>query len=178
MHKKHQARLSQLARNRQPPPWPPLDGKCFLQINLAATATEARDAFGLNRLDNSIARPLGTKRLWTHKGIVLVIGMLNVFRWYCHTQARHSGELIRQDLSVLAANGEPLRKLFELNSTNRRLHFAQTPICPKRFMEPAESRSVFPMVNRLVALSVILQRPHRVPQFGRVCRYHASLAGG
>ena len=114
MHKKHQARLSQLARNRQPPPRPPPDGKCFLQINLAATATEARDAFGLNRFDNSIARPLRTKRLWTHKGIVLVIGMLNVSRRYRYTQAWQGRELAGQDLSVLAANGEPRGKFPQL----------------------------------------------------------------
>jgi hypothetical protein len=119
MHKKHQACLSQLACNGKALLRAPFKRKRLFQIDLTATPTEAGDSLGVDRLNNSIAGPFWTKNLWTNKGIILVIGMLNVLWWHRNTQARQGRELAGQDLCVSAPNGKPLEKFPQLYSANR-----------------------------------------------------------
>jgi hypothetical protein len=43
-------------------------------------------------------------------------------------------------------------------------------------VQPAEARREFVIVDGLVILAVVLERPHRLPQLGIVGGHHAALA--
>src|SRR5690606_20670044 len=72
----------------------------------------------------------------------------------------------------------PFSHAFELNSTNRCLHFHHAPVGPKAVMNPAEANRMITLVDGFPALAVILERPHTRPEFLIVGGHHATFATG
>ena len=178
MHKEHQARLSQFARNRQPALRPPLDRKCILQIDLTATAGKAGNPLCSNFCEDSIAVPTSTKSFRPHESIILIVGVTDMFRRRGHTQSRQFRNARTQHCRMLPAGLYPKRKFSQLQASNGRWNLRQSPICSERFMQPAKPCLMSAAIHGVVTLSVILVRPGLFVHFVGIQRDHAAFAGG
>src|SRR5438132_6556827 len=72
----------------------------------------------------------------------------------------------------------PSRHFLQRDASNRRLHLRHSSVGPEGFVEPSESDGMLAVINRIVALAVILVAPRALPQLGIVSSEHAAFAAG
>src|SRR3954452_807418 len=66
----------------------------------------------------------------------------------------------------------------EQHSAQRRLHLSQPPIRSKGLVLPAESRSMLAVIDSVVTLTVVLERPSLLPQRLVIGHHQPTFAGG
>lgn len=177
VHQEHQARFAQLPGNRQALGRAETGlVKGFLQVDLGAGTLVARHAELVDFLDNPVTAPAIGELLRTHVGIALVMRMRQLLRQrgYPHHLVQAAGVPDRH--GVGGAGLGPRSHPRQLDAADRRLHFEHAPVGAEAFVQPAETRRVLALVHGLIALAVVLERPHRAPQRFVVRRDHATLA--
>src|SRR5436190_9600491 len=95
-----------------------------------------------------------------------------------NAQTLDPGHPVREALSVRSPTLVPLRQPPQLDASDCRLYLEHAPIGAERLMDPAESRRMWPVVHGIMALTMILVRPHALPQRGIVGCHHTALATG
>src|SRR4051812_47958127 len=107
MHEKHQAGLTKFFGYTQALPGTQFRSEGRLEINLAATAGEARNAVRGNLTENAVAVPSRTQRFRNHKRVVLVVGVFHFAGRRSHAQSRNGSEGFRKEARVFAACADP-----------------------------------------------------------------------
>ncbi len=108
VHGKEDAGFTELPRDGQPVWRAHGFGEGLFEINLAATAGEARDAASHDFGDDAIAGPVLAEKLGTEKDIVLVIGVVDVVGRHGDTQRGDAREGGGEYGSIAAAGRDPL----------------------------------------------------------------------
>src|ERR1700722_16322919 len=108
MDQEHKAGLAKFFCNRKRLVRFPLRWESLLQIDLTAASGQARYSLFGNRSHDSIAVPVAAKPLGTHKGVVLVKCMLNLWLRLGNSKSIQLGECFCQDLGIRPPGFHPI----------------------------------------------------------------------
>src|SRR5438477_9616303 len=175
MNQKHQTCLSQFSCQGQTFHGPKFRGEGFLEVDLAATPCEAGYPFGDNRRENPVSGPSLVQLFRTNKRVILVVGMTDVAGRLRNAQSVMLRKPLGQNRRIPAPDLHHPGKLTKQGPSERRLKFRQAPVGPKRFMKPAKTWRVLAIVDRRVALAVVLIAPGLLPDGFLIGRDHAAF---
>src|SRR5712671_373931 len=96
MNHKHETGFSQFLCQRKPILTAQVGCKCLLQVNLAAAADQAGNAFGIDGLDDSVTIPALPQCFRTNENIVLVVGVMDFAGRLRDSKPRNPGETVIQ----------------------------------------------------------------------------------
>src|SRR5690349_15001951 len=96
--------------------------------------------------------------------------MANVIRRLRHSESFAARESFCENGSVPSTDLQHVRKFAQQHASECRLKFSEAPVGPARVVQPTETDRMLPIVNRLVALAVVLIAPCLLP--------HVSVIGG
>src|SRR5690606_31575710 len=105
----------------------------------------------------------------------LVMGMHIIRRYHRHPQRRMLTAGIPDLLRIARTRRGPVSHTLELDPPDHRLHLGHPPVGTKALMQPAEPRRMLLLVYRIPGLTVILVRPHALPQLAVIGGHHATL---
>src|SRR5690606_36438141 len=70
----------------------------------------------------------------------------------------------QDSFSIFSTFARPFRHLFQLDTTDYRLHFHHAPVGTKGIMQPAETRRMLFIINTVKVLAMVFIGPHFFPQ--------------
>lgn len=86
------------------------------------------------------------------------------------------GQTARKQARVALAQADPERQFAQLNAPDGGLHFRQPPVKAEGPMQPAKTRRVLSVKNRIKTLVVILEGPDRLPDILSIGCQHPPFA--